>query len=264
MQPFFTLFVLSIPLLSCASGNEVVQCETLFGQPSSNTGLSTAECNGECPCGDTPFSAPTYSQEDISNLEEAVLLNPPDPLTEDPYSTATQSTPTEDGGVCAIQGELSGYVLEDYKSASLAHESGAKITHAGPCGQCSSLQNLSIYIRNPDLTDPVRECGIKGMLEGDDANIQCLMDIGFDLPCAQIWFFNTRHTRQVCLEECMSALDAPHHMLDGSLNDCIQCDEDESGPVFKAVAGRTRRNSGLPSGLCRPCGSVYPVVHNSY
>jgi hypothetical protein len=66
------------------------------------------------------------------------------------------------------------------------------------------------------------------------------------------------------LEECMSSLEAPHHMMDGSLNACIQCDEDNSGPVFKSVAGRTRRNSGLPSGLCRPCNSVYPVVHNAY
>jgi len=34
-----------------------------------------------------------------------------------------------------------------------------------------------------------------------------------------------------------------------------------SGPVFKAVAGRTRRNSGLASALCRPCESVYPLEH---
>ena len=31
--------------------------------------------------------------------------------------------------------------------------------------------------------------------------------------------------------------------------------------VFKAVAGRTRRNSGVPSGLCRPCDAISHVVH---
>ena len=52
-----------------------------------------------------------------------------------------------------------------------------------------------------------------------------------------------------------------YHTPDGALNPCIQCDEDESGPVFKAVAGRTRRNSGLASALCRPCESVASVTH---
>lgn len=43
---------------------------------------------------------------------------------------------------------------------------------------------------------------------------------------------------------------------------CIQCDEDRSGPVFKIVAGRTRRNSGLPNAICRPCSEVQPLVHD--
>jgi len=31
---------------------------------------------------------------------------------------------------------------------------------------------------------------------------------------------------------------------DGSLNDCLQCDEDKSGPNFKWFSGRTRYNFG--------------------
>jgi hypothetical protein len=41
---------------------------------------------------------------------------------------------------------------------------------------------------------------------------------------------------------------------------CLLCGETQSGPVFKAVAGRTRRNSGLPKALCRPCSEVRPLV----
>ena len=59
-------------------------------------------------------------------------------------------------------------------------------------------------------------------------------------------------------------MEDPHHNPDGSLNDCIQCDEDQSGAVFKAIAGRTRRNSGLASALCRPCDSVYQVSHDAF
>lgn len=60
---------------------------------------------------------------------------------------------------------------------------------------------------------------------------------------------------------CLANLDQPYNLEDGTLNPCIQCDEDESGPVFKAVAGRTRRNSGLPNAICRPCSEVRPLVH---
>ena len=65
----------------------------------------------------------------------------------------------------------------------------------------------------------------------------------------------------MCLQVCLDLLDAPYHEDDGSLNECLQCDEDLSGPVFKAVAGRTRRNTGLASALCRPCDEVRQVVH---
>ena len=60
----------------------------------------------------------------------------------------------------------------------------------------------------------------------------------------------------------MAEIDNPHHLPDGALNPCIQCDEELSGPTFKAVSGRTRRNSGLPSGLCRPCDTVSRVEHD--
>ena len=64
------------------------------------------------------------------------------------------------------------------------------------------------------------------------------------------------------LSELSGVFDLPHHLADGSLNPCIQCDEDESGPIFKLVSGRTRRNSGLASGLCRPCETVFPLTHS--
>jgi hypothetical protein len=50
--------------------------------------------------------------------------------------------------------------------------------------------------------------------------------------------------------------------VDGGLNECLQCDEDRSGPVFKAVAGRTRRNSGIRSSIERPDAQVSHVVHD--
>ena len=113
-----------------------------------------------------------------------------------------------------------------------------------------------------DLTGPVRSCAVKGLGGDEKTVLECLMKIGFDRPCAQIWYYNTTNTRKQCLEKCLLLLDSPHHTQDGKLNECIQCDEDKSGAVFKAISGRTRRNSGLPSALCRPSESVRPIVHD--
>ena len=38
-----------------------------------------------------------------------------------------------------------------------------------------------------------------------------------------------------------------------TLDECLQCDEDESSPLFKKFGGRTRRNSGLLTAIVRDC-----------
>ena len=90
----------------------------------------------------------------------------------------------------------------------------------------------------------------------------CLLELGFTPACASIWAYNVEHTRAECQEICIELLSEPYHADDGSLNACLQCDEDRSGPVFKALAGRTRRNSGLASALCRPCETVWRIGHD--
>ena len=168
-----------------------------------------------------------------------------------------------EGSVCAVTPTTPGhYRLDTFASASAARAAGAEVSHTGVCGQCSSLNNLAVYIAQQDLTEPVRECGLLAMRENDAAALDCLLALGFDQPCAQIWQFNTKHTQLKCLGVCLAALDDPYHLPDGSLNPCLVCDEVQSGPVFKAVAGRTRRNSGLPNALCRPCSEVTPLEHN--
>ena len=267
MNPLFLLSILVSFSVSCAEEKTTVEeCDpTLFGTPSANTGLGADQCAASCGCGETPFTPPTYTEADVSSLASFILIDGPETLDEDPYQSSPNLEP-DDALFCAVvpQTEPKQYRLANYETQANAEADGATVTHRGACGQCSSLQNLAVYMANPDLTDPVRNCGIEGIVAGEEANIECLMEIGFDLPCAQIWYYNTQNTRDVCLDVCLASLDSTHHNEDGSLNDCIQCDEDNSGPVFKTVSGRTRRNSGLPSALCRPCDSVFPVDHRSY
>lgn len=165
---------------------------------------------------------------------------------------------------CGIKFYDSGkkYKLKTFTSMKILQKESYQLTHKGACGVCSSLQDLAVYLEKPDLTSPVRWCGSLSMVPS--ASKSCLKKLGFSNACSQIWNDNILHTRKnckwVCLKSWMSK--KPFNKPDGSLNSCLQCDEDHSGPVFKAVAGRTRRNSGIISAIGRNPAEVYPISHN--
>jgi len=241
-------------------------CEVLFGAPNDKTGLTAAQCQPRCDCEGKRFEPPAYTADDVAALRAMTLLDvdpPLAPLDTDPYAAETPPAAQPDA-VCAVRVEAdgAGYHLKTFAGWDEAKAAGWQVTHAGACGLCSPLVDLAVYMEQPDLTDPVRQCGLEHLLDQTpDDHLQCLMDLGFDEACARIWYYNTKFTQTACGGVCMALLDAPYHDKDGRLNDCLQCDEEQSGPVFKTVAGRTRRNTGLPSSMCRPCSSVVPVVH---
>lgn len=238
-------------------------CTVLFGLPNEKTGLTDAQCRPVCDCEGRRFEPPRYDDAWIAALEARVLVTPMEAPTEDPYEHPDAHVPQTDKvcGVLPDAGTPGGYRLRTYDDAASAEADGAKVSHEGACGLCSTLADLVVYMRHPDLTDPVRACGMLGIGPGDDAMMACLRDLGFTEPCATIWFFNTKHTQARCMKDCMALFDKPYHDENGDLNACLLCDEVESGPVFKSVAGRTRRNTGLPSSMCRPCQEVLAVVH---
>lgn len=212
------------------------------------------------------FAPPDYDAAFIAGLSGWQLTTPYPALTADPYASPAPPDDPPD----AVCGVLPGapasprpYSLVTYPSEAAARAAGASPTHFGHCGVCSPLADLAVYMRENDLTAPVRACGLAALGDGGDAaDLACLEQLGFDEPCAQAWAYNTAHTRSVCIGPCLALLSAPYQDPDGGLNACLACDENESGPVFKAVAGRTRRNSGLPNALCRPCSEVRPLVHS--
>lgn len=234
----------------------------LFGAPDSRTGLDAEQCAPVCEdCPGGAWSPPAYGAESVAKLKGYVLAAPLPELVVDPYGGALPEAAGAEA-VCAVRfGAGGSYGLEDYADAELAVAAGAEVTHSGSCGLCSTLEDLAVYMARPDLTEPVRACGLQNALAGHEALVGCLEELGFTLPCAQIWAFNTDHTRQECGATCIALLDAQWHTADGALNDCLQCDEDRSGAVFKAIAGRTRRNTGLASNMCRPCSEVVPIEH---
>jgi hypothetical protein len=97
---------------------------------------------------------------------------------------------------------------------------GVFLSHETPCGVCSNLVDLAVYIETPDLTNPVRLCGFTSFLS-DEINMHCLSEkIGFSEACAAIWFHNTQHTRTNCLVLCLIHLLSPANMRFGFVNPC--------------------------------------------
>jgi hypothetical protein len=241
-------------------------CTVLFGKPNASTGLGPDQCQPACTCEGKDFVPPVYDAAFIQSLVTDWQLATPYPeITSDPYA-GPAPTPDPDGTVCGVLAQGSPgtkprpYTLVTYPSQDAAEAAGAHVTHFGSCGVCSTLANLAIYMANDDLGAPSRACGTSTSdVAGDTACLQ--QKVGFDLPCAQIWAYDTAHSLKVCLDTCLPVPLSPYNLPDGGLNACIECDEIQSGPVFKAVAGRTRRNSGIPNSICRPCSEVQPLVH---
>lgn len=153
------------------------------------------------------------------------------------------------------------YNLKNFISEISAKSSGYSITHKGHCGACSSPQDLGVYLTT-DLTNPTRHCGLIGLFSSAK-EMECLLQIGFSQQCATVWAWNIFNTKRECFWTCM------YHWIrgsrnnndDGSLNSCILCDEERSGPNFKFFSGRTRRNSGIVSEIDRGTEEIYEMSH---
>lgn len=202
------------------------------------------------------------------------LINQYPNFPNDPYLNQTEKSYEEINRtlsnqeiVCAIKyidDQRINYEIKNFETASAAIKNGFIVTHQGRCGACSSLNDLAIYL-SVNLTSPARKCGMLAAF-CESAGLKCIRDIGFSDQCAEIWLFNTKNTRKNCFGTCILAwiLNESYTKPDGSLNNCLQCDEDKSGPVFKYFSGRTRRNSGIRSEIDRPTDQVYSIDHCYY
>ena len=183
---------------------------------------------------------------EIRNLDGSLFKIP-----KDPYKTKRKPKPNFKR-VCAIKYDKKSKknIIKTYKNKKAAKKSNALITHIGECGACSTFKDLGVYMNYFDITDKVRKCTLKGIFSKKQC-IKCLKNLGFTDKCAEIWFENTKNTRKKCFRKCIIRVLNPHNNKNGSMNECIKCDEEISGPIFQKYAGRTRRNSTLRSAIYR-------------
>ncbi|MBL9038258.1 MAG: hypothetical protein JNG84_07090 [Archangium sp.] len=256
---------LCIALSSCraADVSAVVDAgcapEPLFGQPIAATGLDETQCTPSCAtCGS--FTSPDFTDERLEALTQWTLTTPVAELTTTPYD----APPPPNDGVCAVVVDdlaARSYHLQTFTDVAEADAAGAILTHHDACGVCSTLKDFVVYARERDVGSKVKKCGYDSFGKSFSFLVGCIEAIGFTTPCAQMWAYNTDNTRAQCFSPCIFGDQSVYQYADGRLNDCLACDEEKSGPVFKAVAGRTRRNTGLATSICRPCSEVRPVAH---
>ena len=221
----------------------------------------------------TNWQPPIYNESVWMSCRSKFLLNPSPtyPMSTNWYDMNLNTT--WPSSICTvvfpnITHDATKYFLKNFSSvaaAQAANESGNIFqTHSHPCGLCSNLNDLSVYMQYPDLTSRGKFCGAEGFLSFNDS-VKCFQKIGFTQQCSQIWARDAQNTRKDCEGICLKALIEhwPNNMPPNSttLNPCLECDEVKSGPVFKLVAGRTRRDSGLHSSINRPADQVSHLTH---
>lgn len=252
------LTFLIVGLSACKKDQEPSCDQVLFGIPNGNTGLDASICTPVCACKN--FSSKTFSAADLAALRSWVLLDSVPEITVNPYLSEPNQNPA---CLCAVVVDNQAnkeYHLENFNSEAEAEAVGAIPTHFDACGVCSSLSDFAVYAENIDIGADVRACAILNLANPIDSLIKCIEELGFSKPCAQIWAYNAKNTQAKCFDICIQ--DNIYNNPDGSLGACLDCDERLSGPVFKAVAGRTRRNTGIASSICRFCSEVQIVEHN--
>jgi hypothetical protein len=151
-----------------------------------------------------PWEPPSYGSALLEGMAAWTLSKPFRRLSKDPYEDAHLNSHTTESAakVCAVlpNVEEKSYTLESFLSEEAAYDAGAVPTHAGECAACSTLQDLSVYVANADLTTPVRICAFKSFVSRQ-WSMQCLEELGFTPACADVWYYNAQHTRRKCLGE---------------------------------------------------------------
>lgn len=217
-----------------------------------------------CP---TPTPRSDFDQEFLTEFTKPKPTNAIPTLKCNPFKDPTCEQPgAGKNKVCGIlySSDCSDYSIENFEDQTMAEMAGARVLHMGGCGVCSTIQDLAVQMEFPDLRSPGEACAMRALTKFNDG-VQCFEDVGFSPPCADLWAKTAVATATGCFGICFNS-DATDSPSNGpppqcELDDCLQCDEDYTGPVFTRVAGLNRRSAGLLSDIARPCDTIADIEH---
>lgn len=229
---------------------------------------SPEEPSEECPSEieqQAPFELNLIATYNSWVLTSGITLQPTDcsPFSEDnPCTHPFANT----GEVCAFVFEDSSnnacggqqYRPETFASRNDIPEN-AVLTHYGPCGVCSSAQDLTVRMGtlNSFWTETVPSCRSAG-----EDKLACFEELGFTNGCANLWASSLEAESTLCAAECGD------NFFDGDTScvladSCRQCWVDQIEPNLNALAGRTMASSGIiEPDFKRSCSDYNSIVHN--
>lgn len=260
----------------------------LFGIVFPKTGLGEAQCKpeqtqlfiDEATGGEDGLRYFTglYTKAQIDRLRSMVLVeasshlrNPlpflPSSLDDSPWNHLEHYATPPAGTVCGLKivddadPDALRYALDTYESKAAAEMDGARVTHLGNCGHCSSMADLAVLLSLPDRTSRMRRCALKGLTaEGKVGVLNCVEEIGLSEGCTMAWYYNSIQTQKDCIGACLQYAEANYHNVDGALNDCMICNAEKIDEVFKVFAGR--RDDAQPISMCRELPEDEWICHN--
>ena len=157
-------------------------------------------------------------------------------------------------GLAVALAAVCGMDRKTYDGAEAAHAAGTEVLHCDGCGKCSGIGDVDILNRTrDDLTKVTRACAVRSIVSRRWAE-RCVREkVGFSEGCLDCWVDNIICDRRRCLWKCLWSLLTNEDYVgeNGKLNSCLQCDEDECGPDFKACAGANRRRACIHSDIFR-------------
>ncbi|CAF0827988.1 unnamed protein product [Didymodactylos carnosus] len=180
----------------------------------------------------------------------------------------------------------------NYPTQEAACTNGTYPLHGGYCGACSSHQDINIFnITRNNMTNIATKCGVKYVLFGKNSAIRCMNEAAaLSVECTECWVENMGCDAAHCMTKCaivrtfiiINILHVNNTKPDGSLNDCLACDEGKQnseiyrymwkyqsffesnfsvlgycGKPFIVCSGANRRRSGIMSDIDRPQDTIW-------
>lgn len=217
------------------------------------------------------FEWPCSIENAIESFDNKILLHPFPDIEKDPYYNRSNAsiavmnkTLINSESVCALSYSDSSrnyYILRDFPSKLEAETFGFIVTHQGHCGVCSTTHDLAAYL-SENTTNAIKNCLLLTLFSSNYATA-CLIRLGFTDPCIDIWLYSVKNSIRKCFLPCFKTLitGESNYIDDGSMNDCLQCHENESRIIFKYYAGRTRMNSGILTSITWTGEFLYNMTH---
>jgi len=234
--------------------------------------VARSENGGDC----YPFQGATDPKDGYpeSSLPPCKL---PTPDTDETVCAFKFKTPVPEGTTKPESCTEREYEVITYESTAMAKEECAIITHTGPCGVCSSAQDLAIMLDHGVLPQDLTACAAVYFLAANESNKDkrftelqaCIEGVGFTTECAFLWAHSAAANVHFCTNECF---DFGFSGGQGARNgpppkceyvDCLQCPFNLGfQELFLKLIGRDFDDSGIVQEYAKPCSGYYAVNHD--